>query len=90
MAAGTARSVTGAPSGFLEMMNLQARPLSLRGFRDQVDNVKNQHYCLLIANNNRQPLPGAKQFRRNQFSTSADFLFLLLFSKQLRHNQFST
>jgi hypothetical protein len=41
MAAGTARSVTGAPSGFLEMMNLQARPLSLRGFRDQVDNVKN-------------------------------------------------
>jgi hypothetical protein len=41
-------------------------------------------------NKNGQPLPGAKQFRRNQFSTSADFLFLLLFSKQLRRNQFST
>jgi hypothetical protein len=38
---------------------------------------------------NGHPLPGAKQFRRNKFSTSADFLFLLLFSKQLRHNQFS-
>jgi hypothetical protein len=39
---------------------------------------------------NGQPLPGAKQFQRNQFLTSADFLFLLLFSKQLRRNQFST
>jgi hypothetical protein len=33
---------------------------------------------------------GAKQFRRNQFSTSAELLFLFLFSKQLRCNQFST
>ena len=30
----------------------------------------------------------AKQFRRNQFLTSADFLFLLLFSKKSRRNQF--
>jgi hypothetical protein len=43
---------------------------------------------LLWKNKNGQPLPGAKQFRRNQFSTLADFLFLLLFSKQLQHNQF--
>jgi hypothetical protein len=39
-------------------------------------------------NKNGQPLPGVRQFRRNQFSTSADFLFLL-FSKQSRRNQFS-
>jgi hypothetical protein len=31
----------------------------------------------------------AKQFRHNQFSTSADLLFLLLFLKQSRRNQFS-
>jgi hypothetical protein len=40
-------------------------------------------------NKNGQPLPGAKQFQRNQFLTSANFLFLPLFWKQLRHNQFS-
>jgi hypothetical protein len=43
----------------------------------------------LSGNKNGQPLSGAKQFRCNQFSTSADFLFLLLFSKQSRRNQFS-
>jgi hypothetical protein len=45
-------------------------------------------YGTIIKNKNRQPLPGTKQFRRNQFLTSADFLFLLLFSKQSRRNQF--
>ena len=43
-------------------------------------------YVLFLINKNGQPLPGAKQFRRNQFSTSADFLFLLLFLKQSRCN----
>jgi hypothetical protein len=43
---------------------------------------------LLVKNKNGQLLPGARQFRYNQFSTSADFLFLL-FSKQSRCNQFS-
>jgi hypothetical protein len=28
-----------------------------------------------------EPLPGTKQFWRNQFSTSADFLFLLFFKE---------
>jgi hypothetical protein len=42
-----------------------------------------------INNKNGQPLSGAKQFRRDQFFTSGDYLFLLLFSKQSRRNQFS-
>jgi hypothetical protein len=41
-----------------------------------------------MKNKNGQPLPGMKQFRRNQFSTSADFLFLLLFSKKSQRNSF--
>jgi len=54
---------------------LTDQPTNLVSYRGATSRLKNK---------NGQPLPGAKQFRRNQFSTSADFLFLLLFLKQLQ------
>jgi hypothetical protein len=64
------------------------RDLRERALPESLPIYSRSYLTSVLRNKNGQPLPGVKQFRRNQFSTSADFLFLLLFSKQLRCNQF--